>query len=195
MPPEGTTAGQQDGGRCPGCGSVSTSISRTRALGDHDGALRAIVHALKYDGRRSIAPALSALMRQQGRPVLAGADVVVPVPLHWRRQWTRGFNQAALLAEGLGVPLLHALRRRRATRTQTALPAEDRQVNVARAFVVRKLARVGVKGVCVVLIDDVRTTGATLEACAQVLMEAGAREVRALTAARVATRPRGTPRP
>jgi ComF family protein len=146
-----------------------------------------MLHALKYDGRRTLAPRISALMRMHGSWVLEGADVCVPVPLHWRRQWQRGFNQAADLAAGLGLPVVHALKRPRRARSQTDLPAEDRRANVRNAFRVRRGACVA--GACVAVVDDVSTTGATLDACARVLLGAGAREVRTLTAARVVTRP------
>ena len=126
-------------------------------------------------------------MRLHGGEVLAGADCVVAVPLHWRRRWRRGFNQALELSVGLGLPVRHVLRRQRNTHTQTDLPAAERQKNVRDAFAVRRGARVG--GLRIVLVDDVTTTGATLEACARVLIAAGAAEVRSLTAARVVTRP------
>ncbi len=153
-----------------------------RAIGAYDGALRAVVHALKYDGRQSVAVRLAGLMVQQGAEVLAGADVVVPVPLHRARQRARGFNQADAMARHLGVPLVCALRRVRPTPSQTDLPADERHANVRGAFALSR--RASVAGQVVVLIDDVSTTGATLEACAEVLRRAGAREVRALTAAR-----------
>ena len=149
--------------------------------------MRAIVQALKYQGRTSLARPLSRLMKVHGSAVLAGADCVMPVPLHWTRQWRRGFNQAAALTSELGLPVVSLLQRRRRTPTQTDLPAEARHRNVRDAFVLRRNARVG--GLRIVVIDDVSTTGATLEACARVLMEAGAGEVRTLTAARVETRP------
>jgi ComF family protein len=170
-------------------------VDRARAIGAYDGALRAIVHALKYEGRRSLARRLAALMRVRGADVLIGADWVVPVPLHPSRRRERGFNQAADLARHLGVPPRAALRRTRATGTQTGLPAARRRRNVRGAFAVvtgregqeRQKGPKRLKGSVVVLIDDVSTTGATLEACARVLKEAGVREVRALTAARVVT--------
>jgi ComF family protein len=146
-----------------------------------------MLHALKYQGRRSIASELSALMRLHGQAVLAGADFVVPVPLHWRRRWRRGFNQAADLARALGLPVRQVLCRCRRTLPQADLPAGQRHLNVRRAFRVRHPSLVA--NASIVLIDDVRTTGATLEACGRALRGAGAREVRALTAARVVTRP------
>lgn len=175
-------------GICPRCRRTPATLAASRAIGEYAGPLRAIVHALKYGGRRSIARQLAAVMRQQGSRVLAGADVVVPVPLHPRRQRSRGFNQAAELARHLSLPLEPALRRIRATPSQADLPAARRHANVRGAFSLARGARV--RGLCVVLVDDVSTTGATLEACARVLRESGAREVRALTAARVVTRPR-----
>ena len=128
-------------------------------------------------------------MREQGGDVLAGAAIAVPVPLHWRRARARGFNQAAELAAALGVPVVRALERTRATSSQTGLPAGRRHANVRGAFALRR--GIDVRGLSVVLVDDVATTGATLEACARVLLAAGAREVMAITAARVASRPSG----
>lgn len=164
-------------------------MDRARAVGGYDGALRAIVHALKYEGRRSLAQPLAELMRIRGADMLTGADWAVPVPLHPSRRRERGFNQAADLARHLGVPVRRAIRRHRATRTQTGLPAARRHGNVRGAFAPTRAAR-GLAGSTVLLIDDVSTTGATLDACARVLKEAGVREVRALTAARVVAPPR-----
>jgi len=161
-------------------------LSTLRAIGAYDGSLRAIVHALKYGKRRSVAGRLALRMRAQGADALSGADVVVPVPLHRSRRRTRGFNQAEELGRHLGLPCRTVLRRVRATPSQTALPVAQRHRNVRGAFA---LARRGdVRGLRVVLVDDVCTTGATLEACARVLREAGAADVTAITAARVATR-------
>ena len=173
------------GQRCEPCAVRRRHIAAGRAIGDYDGSLRAIVHALKYDGRRSIAQPLGALLRRHGSEILCGADLVVPVPLHWARRWRRGFNQAHELAMALGLPVRGALRRCRATRSQTGLSADERRANVRDAFVLSQPGRLD--RLCVVLVDDVSTTGATLDACARTLTEAGAREVRTLTAARVAT--------
>jgi ComF family protein len=112
------------------------------------------------------------------------------VPLHPRRQRERGFNQAEDLARGLGLPLLRALRRVRATQPQVDLPAEQRQTNVKGAFELRRWPFPGNRRPVIVLVDDVVTTGATLDACARQLKKAGAAEIRALTAARVAIGPR-----
>jgi ComF family protein len=137
------------------------------------------------------------MMRERGADVLEGADLVVPVPLHWRRRHARGFNQADDLARSLGLPVVHALRRVRATSPQFGLSASRRHRNVRGAFAPRRrgwLRRrrhdARVEKACVVLVDDVSTTGATLQACAEALKAAGAREVRALTAARALSTPR-----
>ena len=175
---------------CPRCRRTRRLVDLARAVGPYDGALRAIIHALKYEGCRSLARPLGGLMRERGADVLAGADCVVPVPLHPSRQRHRGFNQAADLARHAGIPVRPALRRVRATPTQTGLPAGRRHANVRNAFAVTRAAR-PLAGAVVVLIDDVSTTGATLDACARVLKRAGVGQVRALTAARVVTSPRG----
>ena len=182
-------------------------------MGPYEGTLRAVVHALKYDRRRSVAAPLSALMAAAGHRLLADADAVVPVPLHPRREWNRGFNQAELLAAGLARPVHRLLMRVRATPPQVSLPAAQRHRNVREAFALnpreagrlstRTTGRHGIPavaealagtraldGMVLVLVDDVATTGATLEACARVLIESGAADVRALTAARVVTAPR-----
>jgi len=175
---------RSDSDRCRRCRRMRRAIDRARAIGEYEGALRAILQALKYEGRRSLARPLGAMMRHRGADVLAGAECVVPVPLHPSRRRHRGFNQAADLARRLGRPVVEALRRVRATPTQTGLPAAQRHRNVRDAFALTRAGR-AVRGSIVVLVDDVSTTGATLDACARVLKAAGAIEVRALTAARV----------
>jgi ComF family protein len=171
-------------GLCPRCRRARRFVDRGRAIGAYDGALRAIIHALKYEGRRSLARPLGALMRRRGAEILDGAVCAIPVPLHGSRRRHRGFNQAADLAGEVGLPVVAALRRARATESQIALPAARRHRNVRDAFAATADAAV-LAGSVVVLIDDVSTTGATLEACARVLKESGVREVRALTVARV----------
>lgn len=147
--------------------------------------MKEIIHALKYERRRSISPRLGALMRECGAALLRDGAIVVPVPLHRRREYERGFNQAEDLAMHLGVPVMKLLTRVRHTQSQIELPKEQRQQNVKNAFALGvPSSRVPVHDI-VVLIDDVSTTGSTLEACARVLKEAGVKEVRALTAARV----------
>ena len=185
-------------GLCARCRRQPPLLTCARAAGPYAGVLRQLLHALKYEGRRTLAIRLSVLMKARGREALAGADFVVPVPLHWRRRHARGFNQAEDLARGLGPPIVHALRRVRATAPQFGLSAPRRRRNVQeafapprRGFLRRRRHDPRLRGACVVLVDDVCTTGATLEACATALMAGGAREVRALTAARAASMPRG----
>jgi ComF family protein len=166
----------------------SAVIHKSQAAGRYEGALRHIIHALKYEGRRTLAVKLGAMMRQAGSELLSDADCAVPVPLHPWRHATRGFNQAADLASHLELPVVHALWRTRATVPQTGLSAIDRRHNVRKAFSLSPLLshrrrRALIIDRVVVLVDDVRTTGATLDACAQVLKSAGAREIRALTVA------------
>jgi ComF family protein len=176
---------------CASCSSRPHAVDRSRAIGEYEGALRAIVHALKYGRRRSVARALAVQMRARGGDLLEHADWVVPVPLHWRREMHRGFNQARELARALDRPLLDALVRSRHTQAQVELAADRRQANVRGAFRLRRawrLRRSRIAGSTVLLVDDVSTTGATLEACAAVLKEAGASRVYALTAARVVSR-------
>jgi ComF family protein len=175
--------------RCPRCRRSRRTVDRARAIGAYDGALRAIIHALKYEGRRSLAKPLAEMMRARGAHALDGAACVVPVPLHPSRRRHRGFNQAADLAAHLPLPRVAALERTRATPTQTGLPAARRHGNVRGAFRVTRAGR-RLAGAIIVLVDDVSTTGATLEACARELKGAGVMEVRALTAARVVTPPR-----
>jgi ComF family protein len=164
------------------------AVDRSRSAGRYDHALRHIIHAFKYEGRRSLSVRLARVLRDAGIDVLSNAHCVVPVPLHPWRRLTRGFNQAADLAAGLERPIVHALWRTRATAPQTGLTAARRRRNVRGAFMMSPLvsarARTAmIEGRTIVLVDDVRTTGATLDACARVLKEAGAAEVRALTLA------------
>jgi ComF family protein len=175
---------------CQRCRTRSAAIALARSAGGYEGALRAIIHAFKYDGRRALAPRLAWLMQVAGADMLSDADVVVPVPLHPLRRWKRGFNQADDLARALGPPVLAALRRTRHGPPQASLPASRRRDNVSRAYTIRPRAGPLIRGLHVVLIDDVMTTGETMEACARVLVRAGARSVSALTAARAsAARP------
>jgi ComF family protein len=172
--------------RCARCRRRASRVTRTRAIGAYDGPLRTIIHALKYERRRTVAVPLAAAMRRHGADVLDGADICVPVPLHPLRRYTRGFNQAQELASHLALPMVRALRRARRTPPQADLPEARRHANVRGAFRMRR--RADVHGLVVVLVDDVSTTGATLDACAAALLEGGAAEVRGLTAAKAVSR-------
>lgn len=175
---------------CGRCRRGLASFARGFSFGPYEGALRGALHELKYRGRRRVAARLAeALLTDAGSAsVLTPGAVLVPVPLHPRRRRERGFNQAELLAAELSrrADLRvagAALVRRIDTPSQTGLSAAARRANMAGAFAVRQRAQVA--GRVVVLVDDVLTTGATARACARVLIQAGAAEIRLLTAARV----------
>lgn len=170
-----------------GIGSFPPAIALATAIGPYEDTLKHVVHALKYDPRPTIARHLAARMRDAGAVVIDGADVVVPVPLHRSRERVRGFNQARALAQHLGPRVVDALRRARRTAPQADLPAAKRHANVDGAFALA-VAPAMVEERVIVLVDDVSTTGATLNACAAPLLAAGAKEVRALTAAQARLR-------
>lgn len=193
-----------DGPLCARCRRQPARLSLARSAGRYDGTLRQIVHAFKYQGRRALATPLGGLLREAGRDLLSGADAVIPVPLHPFRAIQRGFNQSDDLARELDLPVWRVLRRVRHGPPQASLPAARRNANVRTAFRLAwrwRLAPPGhaplrLRNRVVVLIDDVMTTGATLEACARPLLEAGVRSVRALTVARAAAeRPARPPPP
>ncbi|MBU0704792.1 MAG: ComF family protein [Chloroflexi bacterium] len=144
------------------------------------------MHWLKYRGRTALADPLGGLMAECWMQYPIPADVVVPVPLHADRLRERGYNQAALLAREMArraglVMEEQTLTRQRSTSPQTELDAKQRRQNVHDAF---RCSNDGLAGKQVLLIDDVCTTGATLEACAMALCAGGARGVQALTLAR-----------
>jgi ComF family protein len=175
---------------CPRCRRGRQPFAAGASLGPYEGSLRAVLHALKYSGRRRAAGRLAeALLEEPAvRALVATSDVLVPVPLHPRRLRERGFNQSALLARELArragkSACPDALVRCVDTVPQAGLCAAARRRNVREAFAVGR--RASVAGRTVVLVDDVLTTGATATACAKRLREAGAREVRLLTVARV----------
>jgi ComF family protein len=149
-----------------------------------------LVHLLKYRDNHEAGLAMVRMMAGAGKALLAEADVIVPVPLHRRRLWQRRFNQAAFLAQRLsmtsGTPWSHdVLLRVEATTSQVGLDASERRKNVRRAFAVDALRCSSVAGKCVLLVDDVRTTGATANACAETLKKAGASRVTLLSFALV----------
>ncbi len=164
--------------------------NRARAAVSYDGLARDLVHRLKYGDRLDLATVMGRWMARAGCELLEDADALVPVPLHWRRLWTRRFNQAALLARAAaadrGIPVLTAvLARRHATAQQVGLSRNARAVNVQGAFAVMPGGTAAISGKRLVLVDDVLTSGATVDACARALMRAGARTVDVLVFARV----------
>jgi ComF family protein len=167
------------------------SYNRARAAVRFDEISRALVHALKYGDRLDLAPMMGRWVAQAGHELLADADALVPVPLHWRRQWARRFNQSAMLAATIsaasGVPVAAgALKRVKATVQQVGLSRAERGDNIQGAFRVPETGKAAVAGRRLVLVDDVLTSGATVEGCARALLRAGAANVDVLIFARVA---------
>ncbi len=152
------------------------------------GPARACLHALKYDGERRLVEPLSELMAARWRRAAIGGGVLVPVPVHAARKRQRGFDQAELLARGVGrilnLPVALAVGRATRTTAQHELGRQARAANVGHAFAAAPGASQMVRGRWAVLIDDLSTTGATLAGCAAVLYESGAAAVSALTLAR-----------
>lgn len=167
-------------------------FGRARAVCRFDGAARELVHKLKYGDRTELALTMGAMMAQAGRELLTDAELIVPVPLHRFRLWTRRFNQASALAAVLArqghAPLAHdALVRVKRTRQQVGLTRAQRADNLQGAFRVPPSARPQLEGRRVLLVDDVLTTGATANAAARALLRGGAAGVDILTFARVVT--------
>ena len=163
---------------------------RARAAVRYDDVAKVLVHALKYQDRTDLAPAMGRWMARAGRDLLDDADILIPVPPHWRRGWSRRYNQsgalARIIAEKAGVPVaVDALRRVRPTQQQVGLSRPDRARNVQGAFKVSPDRAVRIQGRRVVLIDDVLTSGATVDACARALLRAKAADVDVLVFARV----------
>jgi ComF family protein len=151
--------------------------------------LRQLVHLYKYGRIATISRPLADLL-MKALPRDERFDALTPVPLHWKRQWQRGFNQSELLALELsrrcGIPMIKALWRVRSTDIQAGLSNRDRRRNVTAAFECRRGARNGsMRDKRILLIDDVMTTGSTAASCALALKRAGAARVALLTVARV----------
>jgi ComF family protein len=166
------------------------AYQRARAAVRYDDVARTLVHALKYQDRTDLAPAMGRWMARAGSELLDEADVLVPVPLHWRRAWGRRYNQSGALARviarqtGVGVAS-EALRRVRPTQQQIGLSRSQRASNVQGAFKVTEATQSDIQGRRVVLVDDVLTSGATTDACARALLRAKAASVDVLVFARV----------
>lgn len=180
-----------DGGLCAGCRAAKPSFTIARSACLYEGALKELIHLYKYRNRRSLATTFSDLiidfLRSDDGPS-NGSELVTFVPLHRRRAAERGFNQSELLARSiaprLGLPAVACLDKTKDTRRQNELPRSERLGNLKYAFRARGSAARLFGGLSVLLVDDVMTTGATLDECSRVLMEAGAREVRCITLAR-----------
>jgi ComF family protein len=174
---------------CGVCLQAPPIYDRARAAFGYDGVGRSLVLGFKMADRTYCVPAFAAWLERAGASLIADADLLVPVPLHRWRLFARRFNQSALLARalarGTGKPWSPSvLMRRRATPSQATLPAAERRRNVRGAFTVPARARALIAGRRVLLIDDVLTTGSTVNACAETLLKAGAGAVDVLTLAR-----------
>lgn len=166
------------------------AYSRARAVASYDGVMRGLIHGFKYHDRHDVRCLFGRWLQQAGGELLQSADIIVPVPLNRMRLLSRRFNQAAIVGGEVArlsgvrhVPT--ALCRVRATATQVGLTHEQRRQNVRGAFAVRAGERAKISGRRVLLIDDVITTGATAEACAKALIDAGAQAVDVLALALV----------
>jgi ComF family protein len=166
------------------------AYGRARAAVRYDDVARTLVHALKYQDRTDLAPAMGRWMARAGRELIDGADALIPVPLHWRRGWSRRYNQsgalARVIAQQTGAKVVsEALRRIRPTQQQIGLSRAQRATNVQGAFKVATDRQSEIQGRRLVLIDDVLTSGATVDACARALLRAKAASVDVLVFARV----------
>ena len=181
-----------DGAMCGACLLKRPRYATARAALSYEGAARDVLLGYKHGDRQHLARLMAPQLARVGLPVLGKGEgdgaLLVPVPLHWTRLFTRGFNQAALLAGALarrtGTPLaVDALVRVRRTVISRGMGRRARADNVRSAF--RVARREVIRGRRIVLVDDVLTTGATADACARVLLRAGAARVDVLTWARV----------
>ncbi len=174
-----------ENGRCAVCRLGLAGYDAVYTYGSYEGTLRKLVHLLKYDGVQPLARPLGEYLAM-ALPRERAFDLVTPMPLHWRRRWRRGFNQAELLAREIArrwnAPVKMAAQRIRATTPQAGLTPAQRRLNVRGAFSAKRGVRLD--GMRVLLVDDVLTTGASASACARVLKHAGAAHVTLLTLAR-----------
>jgi ComF family protein len=175
--------------QCPACLESPPPFRKARAALVYDRVSAPLVTALKFGDQWAHLPRYTQMMQRAAGEMLSGADMLLPVPLHWRRLLGRRFNQSALLAYALakatGIPCrTDLLQRRLYTRPQMRLSRAQRLTNVRGAFAVSSNTMHALEGRTVVLVDDVVTTGATVDACARALLTAGAREVRVLTLAK-----------
>lgn len=168
------------------CRDGQVNFDATYSFGSYEGALRNLIHLYKYSKVDSLSEPLAALLIR-ALPLDARFEVVLPMPMHWRKKWDRGFNQSELLAQVVaaryGLKPATNLRRSRYTKPQASLSEAERQINLKNSFHVRRPEQIW--GKRILLVDDVMTTGATLREAAGVLKAVGVRSVAALTLARV----------
>ena len=180
---------------CARCLKEPPPYQVARALALYQGKIPSVVHGFKYLGRRDVADFAGGRMAEGFSALFGGRhyDAVVPIPLHWRRRFSRGYNQAerlaAPLALALSLPLELGIRRRESTRRQARLNSQERQENTREAFEVPEAVLPRLQGARLLVIDDVFTTGATVSACVRVLLQAGASRVDVYTLARTPMSP------
>ena len=171
---------------CAVCRQSLVNFDSAYSFGSYEGHLRSLIHLFKYGKVESLSHPLGKLLLRT-LPVDHRCDVIVAMPMHWRKRWERGFNQAELLAAPIakryGLKLSASLSRSRLTKSQAGLTEAERRENLKGSFEVKCPEQIANKWVLVV--DDVFTTGATLRAAAEALKKAGALHVSALTLARV----------
>jgi ComF family protein len=174
-----------ESGQCALCRLGVNGFDEVYSAGAYEGALRKLIHLFKFDGVQPLASPLGAFLKRI-LPREQRFDAIVPMPLHWRRRWQRGFNQSELLAREIArdwkIPVKKAVYRKRATVPQAGLTSAQRRKNVQGAFETNKKMRLD--GLHVMLVDDVLTTGATASACARALKRTGAARVSLITLAR-----------
>jgi ComF family protein len=174
-----------ENGLCGLCRRGLRGYDAAYSYGAYSGTLRKLIQLLKYRGIETLAEPLGRWL-SIALPRDKRFDVIVPMPMHWRRRWARRFNQAELLARALsrrtGLPLVDAARKQRSTPPQAGLTGPQRRANMSGVFQARRPA--AIRGRSVLLVDDVLTTGATAAACARALKSAGAKSVTVLTVAR-----------
>ncbi len=177
---------------CTVCRESALNFDAVYSFGSYEGTLRELIHLFKYAKVETLAGPLGRMLAEAA-PVHERFDAVVAMPMHWRKRWTRGFNQAELLAgqtaKRYGLRLSSCVRRKRATKAQAGLSEAERRENLNDSFLVARPQEVA--GKRVLLVDDVFTTGSTLRAATAALKGAGALRVVALTLARVDRNPFG----
>lgn len=176
---------------CDSCLFAPKSWKKGRAAILYGGVGRALILRLKHGDRLDLAGPLSGWMYKSAAPLIACTDIIVPVPLHWRRLFSRRYNQSALLAQGLAArankpTCPDVLQRCRNTKIQEGMSGKQREKNMSGAISVHPKRRNLIQGRSILLIDDVMTSGATLSACAEALMQNGANTVNVAVLARVA---------